>query len=50
VTSFGQWLANFADLHLASLAPGALLLLGLLLALYNRLRPGSAHPRRQGKL
>jgi len=45
-----QWLANFADLHLASLAPGALLLLGLLLALYNRLRPGSAHPRRQGKL
>ena len=45
-----QWLANFADLHLASLAPGALLLLGLLLALYNRLRPGPAHPRRQGKL
>ncbi|GLO12977.1 hypothetical protein PPUJ20028_15580 [Pseudomonas putida] len=45
-----QWLADFADLHLASLAPGALLLLGLLLALYNRLRPGPAHPRRQGKL
>ena len=45
-----QWLADFADVHLASLAPGALLLLGLLLALYNRLRPGSAHPRRQGKL
>lgn len=45
-----QWLANVADLHVASLAPGALLLLGLLLALYNRLRPGPAHPRRQGKL
>ncbi|MFJ4384248.1 Rnf-Nqr domain containing protein [Pseudomonas sp. NPDC089408] len=44
-----QWLAEFAGLHLASLAPGALLLLGLLLALYNRLRPGPAHPRRQGK-
>ncbi|MFF7065437.1 NADH:quinone oxidoreductase [Pseudomonas sp. NPDC008258] len=45
-----QWLADAAGLHLASLAPGALLLLGLLLALYNRLRPGPAHPRRQGKL
>ncbi|MCX2887116.1 MULTISPECIES: Rnf-Nqr domain containing protein [Pseudomonas] len=45
-----QWLAEFANLHLATLAPGALLLLGLLLALYNRLRPGSAHSRRQGKL
>ncbi len=45
-----QWLAEFADLHLASLAPGALLMLGLLLALYNRLHPGPAHSRRQGKL
>lgn len=45
-----QWLANVANLHVANLAPGALLLLGLLLALYNRLRPGPAHPRRQGKL
>ena len=44
-----QWLAESAGLHLASLAPGALLLLGLLLALYNRLRPGPAQPRRQGK-
>ncbi len=43
-----QWLADVAGLHLASLAPGALLLLGLLLALYNRLRPGPAHPRHQG--
>ncbi|MGK0149247.1 Rnf-Nqr domain containing protein [Pseudomonas putida] len=45
-----QWLADGTGLHLASLAPGALLLLGLLLALYNRLRPGPAQPRRQGKL
>jgi electron transport complex protein RnfE len=44
-----QWLADFAGLHLANLAPGALLLLGLLLALYNRLHPSTAHPRRQGK-
>ena len=44
-----QWLAEGLGLHLASLAPGALLLLGLLLALYNHLRPGTAHPRRQGK-
>ena len=43
-----QWLADVASLHLANLAPGALLLLGLLLALYNRLRPGPTHPRRQG--
>ncbi|WP_027594201.1 Rnf-Nqr domain containing protein [Pseudomonas sp. LAIL14HWK12:I7] len=35
--------------QLANLAPGALLLLGLLLALYNHLRPGPAHPRLQGK-
>ncbi|WP_410480925.1 Rnf-Nqr domain containing protein [Pseudomonas plecoglossicida] len=45
-----QWLAEVAGLHLASLAPGALLLLGLLLALYNRLHPGPAHPLRQGTL
>ncbi|MNC54937.1 electron transport complex RsxE subunit [compost metagenome] len=44
-----QWLADHAELHLASLAPGALLLLGLLLALYNRLLPDPAHPPRQGK-
>ena len=34
-----QWLSEGLNLHLASLAPGALLILGLLLALYNRLRP-----------
>ncbi|MDZ3995784.1 NADH:quinone oxidoreductase [Pseudomonas sp. Teo4] len=34
-----QWLNEGLNLHLASLAPGALLILGLLLALYNRLRP-----------
>lgn len=45
-----QWLAGGTGLHLASLAPGALLLLGLLLALYNRLRPGPAQSHRQGKL
>lgn len=44
-----QWLENDLNLHIASLAPGALLLLGLLLALYNRLRPGPAPSRRQGK-
>ncbi|MGN8250250.1 Rnf-Nqr domain containing protein [Pseudomonas sp. SMV7] len=43
-----QWLGEVAGLHLASQAPGALILLGLLLALYNRLRTGPAHPRRQG--
>ncbi|UPK87701.1 NADH:quinone oxidoreductase [Pseudomonas sp. A2] len=45
-----QWLADGIGLHLASLAPGALLLLGLLLALYNCLRPGPAQSRHQGKL
>ncbi|MGE7989880.1 Rnf-Nqr domain containing protein [Pseudomonas sp. NPDC089554] len=45
-----QGLAQVANLHLASLAPGALMLLGLLLALYNRLRPGTAPSRRQGTL
>ena len=44
-----QGLAEGLGVHLASLAPGALLLLGLLLALYNHLRPGPAHPRLQGK-
>lgn len=34
-----QWLSEGMNVHLASLAPGALLILGLLLALYNRLRP-----------
>ncbi|MFB4394167.1 MULTISPECIES: Rnf-Nqr domain containing protein [unclassified Pseudomonas] len=45
-----QVLAEMANLHLASQAPGALILLGLLLALYNRLRPGTAPSRRQGTL
>jgi len=45
-----QWLADGTGLHLATLAPGGLLLLGLLLALYNRLRPGPAQSHRQGKL
>lgn len=43
-----QWLTSSTDLYLANLAPGALILLGLLLALYNRLRPGPAPSRRQG--
>lgn len=33
-----QWLAGMG-LHIAAIAPGALILLGLLLGLYNRLRP-----------
>ncbi|WP_369990076.1 NADH:quinone oxidoreductase [Pseudomonas xanthosomatis] len=33
-----QWLAGMG-LHIAALVPGALVLLGLLLGLYNRLRP-----------
>lgn len=45
-----QWLAAEADLHLASLAPGGLILIGLMLALYNRLRPGPAPSHRQGSL
>lgn len=45
-----QWLADGTGLHLTTLAPGGLLLLGLLLALYNRLRPGPAQSHRQGKL
>ncbi|ANY87912.1 MULTISPECIES: NADH:quinone oxidoreductase [Pseudomonas] len=45
-----QWLASGPGIHLASLAPGGVMLLGLLLALYNRLRPGAAPSRRQGSL
>ncbi|HGY9624544.1 Rnf-Nqr domain containing protein [Pseudomonas putida] len=45
-----QWLATGVGVHLASLAPGGLMLLGGLLALYNRLRPGPAPSRRQGSL
>ncbi|CAM3741436.1 Electron transport complex protein RnfE [compost metagenome] len=45
-----QLLGEFANLRLASLLPGALMLLGLLLALYNRVRQRRAPSRRQGKL
>ncbi|MFV3326364.1 Rnf-Nqr domain containing protein [Pseudomonas sp. NY15372] len=45
-----QGLAAGVGVHLASLAPGGLMLLGGLLALYNRLRPGPAPSRRQGSL
>ncbi|MDF0731195.1 Rnf-Nqr domain containing protein [Pseudomonas entomophila] len=45
-----QGLTDGANAHLATLAPGGLILLGLLLALYNRLRPGPAPTRRQGNL
>lgn len=44
-----QWLTEGLGIPLASLAPGVLLLLGILLALYNRLRLGPALSRRQGK-
>lgn len=44
-----QWLTEGLGIPLASLAPGVLILLGVLLALYNRLRPGPAPSRRQGK-
>ncbi|MNM48144.1 electron transport complex RsxE subunit [compost metagenome] len=43
-----QWLSDWVGVHLASVTPGALLLLGLLMALYNCLRP-SPLSRRQGK-
>lgn len=43
-----QWLATGPGLHLAGLVPGGLMLLGLLLALYNRLHPGAAPSRCQG--
>ncbi|MFK0313791.1 Rnf-Nqr domain containing protein [Pseudomonas sp. NPDC090233] len=44
-----QWLADGLGVYVAKLAPGALLMLGVLLALYNWLRPGPAPSRRQGK-
>ncbi|HGM5580658.1 TPA: Rnf-Nqr domain containing protein [Pseudomonas putida] len=45
-----QWLGQSDGVHLANLTPGALILLGLLLALYNRLRPAPATSSRQGTL
>lgn len=44
-----QWLGHWAGMQLAGLAPGALILLGLLLALYNRTKTGIARPSREGK-
>lgn len=41
-------LADGLGLHFAALAPGALVLLGLLLGLYNHLRPSNTASRRQG--
>lgn len=43
-----QLLAQSLGLHVAELAPGALILLGLLLGLYNHLRPRIYPSRRQG--
>lgn len=43
-----QLLAHSLGLHIAELAPGALVLLGLLLGLYNHLRPRIHPSRRQG--
>jgi len=43
-------LANWAGFRLASLLPGAFFLLGLMMALYNRVWLRRALPRRQGKL
>ena len=43
-----QWLDIGLGVHTAGLGCGALLLLGALLALYNRQRPGHAPSRRQG--
>ncbi|NBK37743.1 NADH:quinone oxidoreductase [Pseudomonas soli] len=43
-----QVLADDLGLHIATLAPGALILLGLLLGLYNHLRPSTTSPRRLG--
>ncbi|MDH0648392.1 NADH:quinone oxidoreductase [Pseudomonas sp. GD03858] len=45
-----QLLAEYLGLHIVRLAPGALILLGLLLGLYNYLRPQPNPPRRQGSL
>lgn len=44
-----ELLAGWAGLHLATLLPGAFFLLGLLLALYNRVCLWRAPSRRQGK-
>ena len=43
-----QALAGSPGLHITHLAPGALILLGLLLGLYNRLRPEPTTAHRQG--
>ncbi|WP_194789300.1 Rnf-Nqr domain containing protein [Pseudomonas sp. UFMG81] len=45
-----QVLADGLGLHLAQLTPGALMLLGLLLGLYNHLRRKPTSARRQGTL
>ncbi|NIF19468.1 Rnf-Nqr domain containing protein [Pantoea sp. Cy-639] len=45
-----QLLGETFGLHLASLAPGGLIVLGLLLGLYNHLRPSRPSSRRQGNL
>lgn len=44
-----QGLGQWAGIQLANLTPGALILLGLLLSLYNRLKTGKARPSREGK-
>ncbi|MHA6161706.1 Rnf-Nqr domain containing protein [Pseudomonas sichuanensis] len=43
-----QALADMTGLHITHLAPGALILLGLLLGLYNQLRPEPTTAHRQG--
>ncbi|QXI39583.1 Rnf-Nqr domain containing protein [Pseudomonas xantholysinigenes] len=43
-----QLLSNPLGMHLAEFAPGALIILGLLLGLYNHLRPRPPSSRRQG--
>lgn len=45
-----ELLAQWAEIRLAALLPGALILMGLLLALYNRVCHGRAPSRRQGNL
>ncbi|UVL60530.1 NADH:quinone oxidoreductase [Pseudomonas sp. B21-032] len=45
-----QLLSEFANLRLAGMLPGALILLGLILALYNRVCQRRALSRRQGTL
>lgn len=44
-----QGLGHWAGMQLANLTPGALILLGLLLALYNRSKTSKALPSREGK-